>query len=119
MICISCGKEPKVVCSSCQEKLCVGCYATGWCTNCSCSVLGRLRKLPIEISGFQYIGKNEVELTEQLPFPLFASPEGHVMVTTDSAPHRVVSGDWVLRGVNGEWYPCKEDVFNKTYRRVT
>lgn len=25
------------------------------------------------------------------------------------------SGDWLIRGVNGELYPCKDDVFIKTY----
>jgi hypothetical protein len=24
-------------------------------------------------------------------------------------------GDWIIRGVNGEFYPCKPDVFQKTY----
>lgn len=24
-------------------------------------------------------------------------------------------GDWIIRGVNGEYYPCKPDIFEKTY----
>lgn len=24
-------------------------------------------------------------------------------------------GDWIIRGVNGEFYPCKHDIFEKTY----
>lgn len=24
-------------------------------------------------------------------------------------------GDWIIRGVNGEFYPCKDDIFQKTY----
>lgn len=27
--------------------------------------------------------------------------------------------DYIIRGVNGELYPCKADVFEKTYERVT
>jgi len=27
-------------------------------------------------------------------------------------------GDWVIEGVNGEFYPCKPDVFEKTYEEV-
>lgn len=27
-------------------------------------------------------------------------------------------GDWIIRGVNGEFYPCKPDIFEKTYDRV-
>ena len=27
-------------------------------------------------------------------------------------------GDWIIRGVNGEFYPCKPDIFEKTYEEV-
>lgn len=27
-------------------------------------------------------------------------------------------GDWVIKGVNGEFYPCKPDIFEKTYELV-
>lgn len=27
-------------------------------------------------------------------------------------------GDWIIKGVNGEFYPCKPDIFKKTYEEV-
>jgi hypothetical protein len=27
-------------------------------------------------------------------------------------------GDWVIKDINGEFYPCKQDIFYKTYERV-
>lgn len=27
-------------------------------------------------------------------------------------------GDWIIRGVNGEYYPCKPDIFEKTYESI-
>ena len=27
-------------------------------------------------------------------------------------------GDWIIKGVNGEFYPCKPDIFEKTYEPV-
>lgn len=27
-------------------------------------------------------------------------------------------GDWIIKGVNGELYPCKPDIFEKTYDEV-
>ena len=27
-------------------------------------------------------------------------------------------GDWIIKGVNGEFYPCKPDIFEKTYEAV-
>lgn len=26
--------------------------------------------------------------------------------------------DWIIKGVNGEYYPCKPDIFYKTYEKV-
>lgn len=30
----------------------------------------------------------------------------------------VGDGDWIIKGVNGELYPCKPDIFEKTYELV-
>jgi hypothetical protein len=27
-------------------------------------------------------------------------------------------GDFIIKGVNGEFYPCKPDIFEKTYEKV-
>ena len=27
-------------------------------------------------------------------------------------------GDYVIKGVNGEFYPCKPDIFEKTYEKI-
>ncbi len=31
---------------------------------------------------------------------------------------KVAPGDWIIRGVAGEFYPCKNDIFIKTYERA-
>ena len=31
---------------------------------------------------------------------------------------RVSDGDWIIQGVQGEYYPCKPDIFEKTYELV-
>lgn len=28
-------------------------------------------------------------------------------------------GDWIIKGVNGEYYPCKPDIFSKTYDELS
>ncbi len=39
-------------------------------------------------------------------------------ITTLEGAHWVTPGDWVIKGVNGEFYPCKPDIFEKTYEPV-
>lgn len=32
--------------------------------------------------------------------------------------HEVTPGDWIITGIKGEKYPCKPDIFDKTYEKV-
>lgn len=45
-------------------------------------------------------------------------PEGvahGIYITTLEGEMRADPGDWIIRGVEGEFYPCKPDIFAKTY----
>ena len=41
-----------------------------------------------------------------------------VVGTLESPAHLVTPGDWIIRGVHGEHYPCKPDIFDATYEAV-
>ena len=43
---------------------------------------------------------------------------GKFMINTLEGNHEVTDGDFIIRGVAGEHYPCKADIFKKTYERV-
>lgn len=43
-------------------------------------------------------------------------PNGvQLLVGTLESPHEANPGDWIIRGVKGELYPCKPDIFAATY----
>ena len=42
----------------------------------------------------------------------------HGWVDTLESGHRVCPGDWIIRGIKGEYYPCKPDIFEATYELV-
>jgi len=42
----------------------------------------------------------------------------HGWIDTLEGGHTVCPGDWIITGVNGEMYPCKPDIFVKTYEPV-
>jgi len=44
------------------------------------------------------------------------SEHGHIK--TPEGWHMVCPGDWVIKGVKGELYPCKPDIFEQTYEPV-
>ena len=43
---------------------------------------------------------------------------GHVDIHTMEGTMRGEVGDWIIRGVKGEFYPCKPDIFAATYEPV-
>lgn len=42
----------------------------------------------------------------------------HGWINTLEGGHIVCPGDWIITGVKGEHYPCKPDVFERTYELV-
>lgn len=41
--------------------------------------------------------------------------QGTISINTLEGAHLVDFGDWIIRGVKGELYPCKDDIFEMTY----
>ena len=46
-------------------------------------------------------------------------PEGAAYVETPEGTMKAEYGDWIIKGVKGEFYPCKPDVFAQTYEEVS
>ncbi len=42
----------------------------------------------------------------------------YIMIPTLEGEMRADLGDWIIRGVKGEFYPCKPDIFEKSYEPV-
>ena len=42
----------------------------------------------------------------------------HIAIDTLEGVMRASAGDWIIRGVQGEFYPCKPDIFAATYEPV-
>jgi len=42
----------------------------------------------------------------------------HGWIDTLEGGHIVCPGDWIITGIQGEYYPCKPSIFDKTYEAV-
>lgn len=45
-------------------------------------------------------------------------PDGGIYIETLEGKMYASTGDYIIKGVNGEFYPCKPDIFDKTYEQV-
>jgi hypothetical protein len=60
--------------------------------------------------------ENKAEQYCKLPIPITAyKADKEMTIHTLEGDHHASIGDWIITGVNGEQYPCKPDIFAKTY----
>ena len=74
----------------------------------------KFRKKPIVIDAWQF------EKGENFPatYPFIWTGEGELKIETLEGDMTVSPGDWIIKGVQGEFYPCKPDIFEATYELV-
>lgn len=79
----------------------------------------KFRKKPVIIEAVKWDGENLHEVS------LFCKGDAYMQETCESGDslviktlegqHIAATGDWIIRGVQGEHYPCKPDIFEQTY----
>ena len=81
--------------------------------------MARYRKKPVEVEAVRFTGENADEIGHFAGFNAFkAGREGALKIKTLEGVMTVSPGDYVIRGVQGEHYPCKPDIFEQTYDAV-
>lgn len=79
--------------------------------------MASFRKKPVIIEAVQWNGRNEMEIARFIGGNLEMDDDGLLIHTLEGTMKASV-GDYVIKGVNGEFYPCKPDIFEKTYDPV-
>lgn len=93
----------------------------------------KFRKKPVVIEAVQLTWRTWPEICDFVPKPWFVqgvfldehdkpAPEavvtervGLLMQTLESESFLAIENDWIIKGVKGEFYPCKPDIFEATY----
>ena len=79
----------------------------------------RYRKKPVEVEAIQYTGENHTEIEEFMGVSGLADAHPYaVFISTLEGQMRASVGYWIIKGVAGEFYPCKPDIFEQTYEAV-
>jgi hypothetical protein len=80
----------------------------------------RYRKKPVVIEAvqwhgesncaevFAFLGQDDHDVTDELDHSVIHIPTLEGTMTAQA-------GDWIIKGVKGEFYPCKPDIFEATY----
>lgn len=72
--------------------------------------MAKFRRKPVVVEAIQWFADGDHPMV--IPDPTDNSKR---VVLTDHGYAQVSPGDWILTGIKGEFYPCKEDTFYEIY----
>ncbi|MCK9460602.1 MAG: hypothetical protein M0R80_13265 [Proteobacteria bacterium] len=88
----------------------------------------RYKKKPVVVEAFQWTGdENQTEDPEwivkaiksgEVWFDKMCKGRIALVIYTLEGSMRAMPGDWIIKGIKGEIYPCKPDVFEETYEVI-
>ena len=79
-------------------------------------MIKRATKKPVTIDFVEWDGTNKAEIDEFVGRDLWHIVRtGMLLIPTLESPHEASIGDMIIKGVKGELYPCKPDIFALTY----
>lgn len=89
----------------------------------------KYRKKPVVIEAVQWTGHNFDECTNFMgetcgnkiayeDYEEQCIKLGEITIRTLEGDMIASKGDYIIKGVNGEFYPCKPDIFAKTYEEI-
>ena len=87
-------------------------------------MIKKYRKKPVVIEAIKYDSTDVtpceiIEWTEASKTPAYYKPEvDQLWISTLEGDHLISVGDYVIKGIEGEFYPCKPSIFEATYEKV-
>ena len=80
----------------------------------------KYRKKPIEIEAVRWTGSNISEVKRFMNNAVMAFNEQNLKISIKTLKGVITASpyDYIIKGVKGEFYPCKPDIFEETYEEV-
>ena len=84
----------------------------------------KYRKKPVVIEAIQFLDNASriiyiQEFTGLDPLTVsYKESKAKIIIPTLEGEHIATEGDYIIKGVKGEFYPCKPDIFKQTYEKV-
>jgi hypothetical protein len=81
-------------------------------------MIKKYKKKPVVIEAVQWEVKNIFEVKQFLWGVEYNLKGDSIYIPTLEGVMETQKNDYIIKGVNGEFYPCKPDIFKKTYEEV-
>lgn len=83
--------------------------------------VAKYRKKPVVIEAMEFNFKNKDQVFHWITCtcePIFVDESPAIKIRTLEGDMIANLGDYIIKGVKGEFYPCKPDIFEATYEKV-
>ena len=83
----------------------------------------KFRKKPVEVEAEQWTLKDgflalSLEFQKAICMKAHNGIMGEFHIHTLEGNHQITPNDWIIKGIAGEFYPCKPDIFEQTYEPI-
>ena len=75
--------------------------------------MDKYRKKPVVVEAVRWIGINFGEIQSFYHDAILVGEQ--ICIETLEGTMKASPGDWIIKGIRGEFYPCKHDIFESTY----
>lgn len=82
------------------------------------SMIKRYKKKQVVVDAIQYTRESSEACVRFCGKQFVGFVENELIIETLEGNHRASFGDYIIKGVKGEIYPCKPDIFEMTYEEV-
>lgn len=78
----------------------------------------KYRKKPVVVEAVQWNGNNHKEVIDFAENKIWFDALGNIWIATLEGDMVAKKGDYIIKGVQGEYYPCEPDIFEETYEEL-
>lgn len=81
-------------------------------------MVSKYRKKPVLIEAIQYLREDNISMCQKFcNYMKYDAEKNEYYIETLEGNMFINKFDFIIKGVNGEFYPCKPDIFKKTYEK--
>lgn len=78
----------------------------------------KFKKKPLVVEAEQWWPSEKTEGVKNCYDDLFITIASHGIMKTPEGNIKIYPGDWIITGIEGERYCCKQSIFEKTYEKI-
>lgn len=83
-------------------------------------MIKKVRKKPMIVEAIQFTGNNKFDICEFVKGQKFdiEFDDEFIKINTLEGTMIATKGNWIIKGIKGEVWPVREDIFNETYEII-